>query len=151
MSGNEESDLRAAAKHRGAEVLDRGNGHFQIRGRLLVNYYPLSKKRSAYVAGTTRAETHVSPTQAVAMAFDAPHLAGKPTKRRKSTRFRRRCLIKSKGPNCHWCQALLTLDTSTIDHVIPLSRGGLDNANNIVLACEPCNHARGNAMPEINT
>lgn len=144
-----EKDIRDAAKQRGAEVTDNGNGHYHIRGRLLVNYYPLSKKRSAYVAGTTRAETHVSPTQAVAMAFDAPELAGKPTKRRKNARWRRRCIIKAKGPNCHWCQKQLTLDSSTLDHVIPLSRGGLDNANNTVLSCEPCNHGRGNAMPEL--
>jgi hypothetical protein len=143
------SDLRDAAKARGAEVLDKGSGHFHIRGRLLVNYYPFSKKRSAYVAGTTRAETHVSATQAVAMAFDAPQLAGKATKRRKNSKWRRQCLMKAKGRNCHWCQALLTLETSTLDHVIPLSRGGLDNANNVVLSCEPCNHARGNVMPEL--
>jgi 5-methylcytosine-specific restriction endonuclease McrA len=43
----------------------------------------------------------------------------------------------------------LTLDTSTMDHVIPLHRGGLDNANNRVLACEPCNSKRGHDMPEL--
>ncbi len=150
---NYEKDLLAAATARGAQVIDRGNGHFQIKGRLLVNYYPFSKTRTAYVAGTLHGDKHVSPTQAVAMAFDAPPMArevGKRTDKRSSkTRRIRTRLIARKGPGCHWCQSVLTLDTSTIDHVIPIARGGLDNDNNRVLSCEPCNTARGHAMPEL--
>lgn len=145
-----ERDLRSAAKQRGAQVADCGNGHFQIRGRLLVNYYPSSKKRTAYVAGTTHGKTHVSPTEAVAMAFDAPPIErGQKAKRSKNTKKARARIIARNGPNCHWCQAMLTLETSTLDHVIPISRGGLNNPNNMVLACEPCNKGRGNAMPEV--
>jgi len=43
----------------------------------------------------------------------------------------------------------LTKETATLDHVIPISRGGLNNANNYVIACEPCNSERGNNMPEV--
>lgn len=144
-------DLRAAAKARGADVQDKGGGHFHIRGRLLVNYYPFSKKRSAYVAGTTRAEVSVSPTQAVAMAFEAPPLApssNKDKRSKKSRRIRERMIARG-CVHCHWCRAPLDINNSTIDHVIPIARGGLDNDNNRVLACEPCNKARGHAMPEI--
>ena len=148
---NMETDLRDAATERGATVTDRGNGHFQIRGRLLVNYYPFGKKRTAYVAATTHGKHGVSPTEAVAMAFSAPLIASadKKDERHGNSRRQRSRLLRKLGANCHWCNANITLDTSTVEHVIPLNRGGLDNANNRVLACKPCNQARGHNMPEL--
>jgi len=35
------------------------------------------------------------------------------------------------------------LDTSTVDHVIPKSKGGLDHPDNYVIACYGCNNLRG--------
>jgi hypothetical protein len=143
--------LSDAAAARGLKVVDRGQGHFQITGGpLLINYYPLSKKHSAYVAGTTGRRTGVTPEQAVEMAFLLPPIASRGQKddRKGSYRAQRRKLLKF-SDKCHWCNMKLTLDTSTMDHVIPLHRGGLDNANNRVLACEPCNSKRGHDMPEL--
>jgi 5-methylcytosine-specific restriction endonuclease McrA len=36
----------------------------------------------------------------------------------------------------------------TIDHVIPLSRGGLDTLKNKVWACRSCNSQKKNHLPE---
>jgi 5-methylcytosine-specific restriction endonuclease McrA len=36
---------------------------------------------------------------------------------------------------------------STLDHVFPKSRGGLDNWENLIAACEPCNGAKGDRTP----
>lgn len=36
----------------------------------------------------------------------------------------------------------------SIDHVLPLSRGGLNRPCNKLLACRQCNTDRGNALPE---
>ena len=48
------TQLRKLAEPRGLRIIDRGQGHIQlVGGPLLVNYYPLAKKRSAYIAGTT--------------------------------------------------------------------------------------------------
>lgn len=44
---------------------------------------------------------------------------------------------------CHWCYKLLTRNTATIDHLLPLNEGGEDNIENMVLACDKCNHERG--------
>jgi hypothetical protein len=143
--------LTKLASDRGLTVVDRGNGHLQIAGGpLLVNYYPLAKRHSAYVAGTTGRRVGVTPEQAVEMCFTAPELRGlarRDDRKGKYRNTRRKMLRKSN--KCHWCNIHLTLDTSTVDHVIPLHRGGLDNANNRVLACEPCNTKRGHAMPEL--
>lgn len=141
--------LEEMCKARGVDYLDRGNGHIQLLGPLVVNYYPNSKKRSAYVAGTTKAKTHVTPEQALAMCFKVPNVEkSKRAQRKTSYRRQRKALIK-KHPFCHWCGKPLTLDTSTIEHIIPLSRGGLDNKNNYALACEECNRARADGMPEL--
>jgi hypothetical protein len=41
---------------------------------------------------------------------------------------------------CVFCSAIVDLTT---DHLIPRSRGGEDCADNVVLACQPCNTSRG--------
>jgi len=142
--------LEELAAERGLSVVDRGNGHLQITGGpLLVNYYPNSKRRSAYVAGTVRRYEHVLPESAIAMCFNPPAVRRRFNATRKSDYRRTRARMLKVSNKCHWCGIPLTLDTSTLDHVIPLFKGGLDNANNQVLACEPCNKRRGHDMPEL--
>jgi hypothetical protein len=63
-------ELFAAANARGAVVSEHAPGHFQIRGTFLVNYYPFSKRRSAFVHGTPT-QTDLTPSQAVELAFQA--------------------------------------------------------------------------------
>ncbi len=50
------------------------------------------------------------------------------------------------GGLCYWCSQ----DTSTryhVDHVIPLSRGGSNYPENLVIACKTCNQKKTNKMP----
>lgn len=141
--------LRSLAEKRGLSIVERPNGHVQIvGGAIMVNYYPLSKSRTAYLAGTTKGQKGVSPEQAVAMALKLPKVAAEKQKRRKSYRSAKLKML-AKSAKCNWCPTMLTIDTATLDHIIPVHRGGLDNANNWCLACLPCNQARGNHMPEI--
>jgi hypothetical protein len=159
--------LLKAATDRGLKVRALGphEDHIQIvGGPLLVNYYPDSKKRSAYVAGTTERRTNVTPEQAVEMAITIPKPGLTKGKRLNSSPERRRKIVRDirsrKGDFCHWCHArMLFRDdegyhqnsplSATIEHVIPLGIGGLDNANNRVLAHKKCNHERGSNMPEL--
>lgn len=145
------TSLHDAAGRRGVTVRDFGNGHFQLQGpHLLVNYYPFSEKKTAYVSGTTEGIPNCDVQRAVAMARNVPKLTGVKAKRSKNSRtIRFRILRGAITCKCHWCPTIIDLDTSTIDHVIPLGRGGLDNANNRVLACKPCNSKRGHKMPEL--
>ena len=48
---------------------------------------------------------------------------------------------------CYYCQSPLNRNRYTIDHVIPLSRGGFHDVRNIVCACKRCNEIKG-AMSE---
>ena len=144
------NQIEKSARNRGLSVKDCGNGHVQIiGGPLLVNYYPTSKRRSVYIAGTTRSYDHVTPEKAVAMCFEVPATRREFNANRKKGYRPIRKKLLAKDPHCYWCRTPLTLDTSTADHVIPLHRGGLDNNNNIVLACAPCNNKRGHDMPEL--
>lgn len=140
--------LQEICAERGVEYRDCGNGHIQLKGPLLVNYYPESKFMTAYVAGTKKSVKRVHPDQAVDMCFEAPVCQGVKDSRSKNTR-RQRMALHRKINKCHWCGIPLTIDTSTLEHKIPLGRGGLDNANNRTLACEPCNRERGSDMPEL--
>lgn len=149
MANRTEKNLLECAASRGLRVVDRGQGHYQIvGGPLLVNYYPLAKKRSAYIAGTVARKVGVTPEQAVEMAFVPPPVAANKDERKSNYRSLRRRMLE-RSNKCHWCPKLLTLDTSTLEHIIPLHRGGLDNANNRVLACDDCNKRRGHEMPEL--
>lgn len=53
-------------------------------------------------------------------------------------------IIKRDGLNCYLCKKLLTEKTATIDHIIPLSRGGFHCPNNVKIACLKCNQTKTN-------
>lgn len=138
--------LRELCPRHGLELTERPNGHIQVRGAMLVNYYPAARTRTAYVAGTAAPIKHATAEKVVAIAGGKEGFAVGKVERRKSYRSVKVKLL-ARTNKCHWCTAKLTLRTATLDHLIPLSRGGLNNMNNYVLACEPCNKARGNDLP----
>ena len=43
---------------------------------------------------------------------------------------------------CFYCSTALTAKNRTLDHKIPLSRGGTNTINNVVPACRPCNNRK---------
>ncbi len=143
--------LKLLASAANTTITHCGNGHYQVKGKLLVNYYPFAKRMTAYIDATVGGEHFVTPERVIQMANRPPKIVkhSQRDKRKHSYRAIRKRLIRRHGAFCHWCKAVLTLDTSTIDHEIPLARGGLDNENNMVLACEKCNHDRGHNMPEL--
>lgn len=70
------------------------------------------------------------------------------TKRRPTYAIQRRSLWRSRKRRCHYCDVMLTLardgpNSMTLDHRIPLSRGGLNKPFNYVPACARCNNAKG--------
>lgn len=47
----------------------------------------------------------------------------------------------------HWSEnAASAYDVATADHVVPRSRGGADDASNMVVACRPCNAAKADRL-----
>ncbi|MBX3277464.1 MAG: HNH endonuclease [Acidobacteria bacterium] len=49
---------------------------------------------------------------------------------------------------CQYCTRIHTPSELTLDHVIPKSRGGHSNWDNLVACCKRCNNRKGNALPE---
>lgn len=43
---------------------------------------------------------------------------------------------------CKWCGKQLDRNTCTVDHIIPLSKGGTNWVSNLVPACRPCNSSK---------
>ena len=48
---------------------------------------------------------------------------------------------------CHYCGNKFSKDLLTMDHIIPLSRGGTSERFNIVPACKDCNNKKKNLLP----
>lgn len=64
----------------------------------------------------------------------------------------RRLLTERDGTHCHYCCCRTTSTSGpeygaptmrTIDHKLPLSRGGATTLENLVYACLACNNAKG--------
>ena len=45
---------------------------------------------------------------------------------------------------CNGCEVLFPFRNMTIDHIIPRSRGGMDDPDNLQLLCGACNSTKGN-------
>lgn len=63
------------------------------------------------------------------------------THRRKITR---RAVFARDGWTCQYCGVRSNL---TVDHVIPRSKGGSSEWDNIVASCAPCNRRKGDLLP----
>jgi 5-methylcytosine-specific restriction endonuclease McrA len=40
---------------------------------------------------------------------------------------------------CHYCGETFAKKELTMDHIVPVSRGGKSTKGNVVVACQPCN------------
>ena len=56
-------------------------------------------------------------------------------------------LIRDKNM-CQYCGKTVSGRNVTLDHVIPISRGGKSNYTNVVVSCFKCNNNKGNKTPE---
>lgn len=57
-------------------------------------------------------------------------------------------VLRRDGFRCRWCGAPARDCRLTIDHIVPLSRGGDNTDENLCAACERCNMGRGNRYVE---
>ncbi len=49
---------------------------------------------------------------------------------------------------CAYCGGHFAFDDLTREHIVPVSRGGLDSWMNCISACRACNGHKGNRLPE---
>ncbi len=65
---------------------------------------------------------------------------------KKEIRFQKELLYYRDHCVCQYCGTELTVKTTTIDHVMPSSRGGTDDWDNVVAACKDCNNEKTNIV-----
>lgn len=58
----------------------------------------------------------------------------------------RKNILRRDGFQCQYCGG--KTPPLTVDHIIPRSRGGPDQWDNLVSACVRCNNKKGNRTPE---
>lgn len=89
------------------------------------------------------------------------YLAKNPEKARQRVSIRRARRLQAEGAytiadtqaqyerqkgRCYWCNVKVG-NTYDVDHIVPLSRGGTNWPENIVIACPSCNRSRGDKLP----
>lgn len=62
----------------------------------------------------------------------------------------RRSLYHRDGGRCGYCEEKLTFAESTLDHIIPIARGGTSDKLNLITSCAPCNVAKGDKLNGIS-
>lgn len=138
------------ARHPELSLREPESGRFVITGGVsTIDYYPLTANRSAYIAGVTTGAEWVDPQQAVEMALNVPPVVEEEKRITRKNLRRHKLRLLRDDPFCFWCREKINDRTATVDHKIPLARGGMTVAENLVLACASCNLERGHDMPEI--
>lgn len=49
---------------------------------------------------------------------------------------------------CFWCRRKIAKDQRTVDHFMPLAKGGAHAASNLVAACKTCNSYKRDLIPD---
>jgi hypothetical protein len=57
-------------------------------------------------------------------------------------------LLFNQGGKCFYCDAVLDIQEATVDHVIPQSKGGRNDLDNLVVCCKYANHAFRDYSPK---
>lgn len=68
-------------------------------------------------------------------------------RQRKSSSNRARILARDQY-RCQYCGVRGTAFDLTMDHILPVSRGGVTSPENLAAACRECNQRKGNRTPE---
>jgi 5-methylcytosine-specific restriction protein A len=67
-------------------------------------------------------------------------------RKQRFTLVRRR--LSAQRWECYFCHAPLTIKDATIDHLVPLDRGGTSISENMVACCAPCNGDKSDMTEE---
>lgn len=62
-------------------------------------------------------------------------------------KFNRDTLFLRDSGTCQYCERELSHNNSTIDHVVPRSKGGMTSWENCVICCTSCNTKKGSKTP----
>ncbi|MFW2365350.1 MAG: HNH endonuclease [Desulforhopalus sp.] len=81
--------------------------------------------------------------------FDAPDEAEIRSERAKARELRKtRWWQQKTGPGlCYYCGQKTPFKALTMDHLVPLARGGRSTKDNLVPSCKKCNNKKKSMLP----
>lgn len=109
----------------------------QWKEAVLYMYHDKATVLEWYDDWTVRSQRWETRVPAVIMLKEYLHKTRKP-------RFSKSNLYLRDMYECAYCGTKVNRGTATMDHVLPISKGGKTNWENIVTACGPCNSRKGN-------
>lgn len=59
----------------------------------------------------------------------------------------KRGIWESQNEKCAYCGRRRQFKHMTVDHIIPLSKGGTDDVDNLQCTCKMCNRLKDNMLP----
>lgn len=59
----------------------------------------------------------------------------------------KRKIWERQNEKCAYCGTRRKLANMTVDHIIPFSKGGTDEIENLQCTCKLCNHMKADMMP----
>ena len=119
--------------------------HWQVLGgKFLVNYFHGKRGASVHIGKTNHA---IAGTDEVAIR-SANHLPGgiDESKRKYGgyKKYKKRLWAKSRL--CALCKIGMTFEDASVDHIIPISRGGMNNPANYQLTHRECNSMKSDKV-----
>lgn len=97
-------------------------------------------------------ETHDREVRAVTFSFKLPSVVRLlrfiRQRKRSTVPFTRANIYARDQYTCQYCRREFHPNDLTFDHVVPVSRGGDRDWENIVTACMPCNRQKANRTPD---
>lgn len=123
--------------------------HFSIQGSVYnINFYPT--KKTFYINGCNAIDKQTCTYKTVEELIDIAdgnknfsNSLSEESAKRKNYKHRKKQLFEN-IKSCFWCNKELTLETATVEHKIPLSKGGSNRNDNLTIACIKCNSQRKN-------
>lgn len=118
--------------------------HIQFIGKVIVNFYPTKNK--AYINRTVKG---FSCTEKLAKQIaDNPEKIPDndivKAKRKMGNARKRKRLYYQKGiTRCYVCDNHMEFEETTLEHIIPLAKGGSNRDDNLSLSHEKCNLEKG--------
>jgi 5-methylcytosine-specific restriction protein A len=81
--------------------------------------------------------------------FDGVDEASIRTERAKARELRKSRWWQRKTASglCHYCGKKMVFKEITMDHLVPLTRGGKSSKDNLVPSCKACNNKKKNMLP----
>ena len=117
--------------------------HWQIKAKYTINIWPTKYK--AYIDKTNHSITFSEPKDILRLIQEFPRDTIDRSKRKYGGYTKYKVRLYKKSNACAKCKKKMSFKEATVDHIIPISQGGMNNPNNYQLMCEPCNLEKGSS------